>query len=120
VRDLLEITTDTVSLDTPIGTEDGSATIGDVVQSGDEQAPEELVAERILNRDIQIVLDQLGERERTVLELRYGLTGHEAMTLVEIGKRIGVTRERVRQIEIAAIERLRRSTETERLRDLTS
>jgi RNA polymerase primary sigma factor len=120
VRDLLEITTDTVSLDTPIGTEDGSATIGDVVQTGDEQAPEELVAERILNRDIQIVLEQLGERERTVLELRYGLTGAEPMTLVEIGKRIGVTRERVRQIEISALERLRRSAETERLRDLTS
>ncbi len=120
VRDLLEITTDTVSLDTPIGTEDGSATIGDVVQTGDEQAPEELVAERILNRDIQIVLEQLGDRERKVLELRYGLSGAEPMTLVEIGKQIGVTRERVRQIEISALERLRRSAETERLRDLTS
>lgn len=120
VRDLLEITTDTVSLDTPIGSEDGSATIGDVVQTGDEQAPEELVAERILNHDIKIVLDQLGERERIVLELRYGLTGQEPMTLVEIGKHIGVTRERVRQIEIAALERLRRSAETERLRNLAS
>ncbi|MBJ7347737.1 MAG: sigma-70 family RNA polymerase sigma factor, partial [Thermoleophilaceae bacterium] len=65
VRKLLEITSDTVSLDTPIGTEEGSSTIGDVVPSDAKQAPVELVAEAILSKDVDIVLNQLNPRERT-------------------------------------------------------
>ena len=116
VKKLMELTADAISLDTPIGTEEGSATIGDVVENDKDQAPEEIVAERLLSEDIDVVLGQLGDRERRVIELRYGITGDEPLTLVEIGKFIGVTRERVRQIEIAAIEKLRRGGETERLR----
>lgn len=116
VKKLMELNTDTISLDTPIGSEDGSATIGDVVENDKDQAPEEIVAERLLSEDIDVVLSQLNDRERRVIELRYGITGDEPLTLVEIGKYIGVTRERVRQIEIAAIQKLRRGDETERLR----
>lgn len=116
VKSLMELNTDTISLDTPIGSEDGSATIGDVVENDKELAPEEIVAVRLLSEDIDVVLSQLGDRERRVIELRYGITGDEPLTLVEIGKYIGVTRERVRQIEIAAINKLRRGEETERLR----
>ena len=116
VKSLMELNSDTISLDTPIGGEDGSATIGDVVENDKELAPEEIVAERLLSEDIDVVLSQLADRERRVIELRYGITGEEPLTLVEIGKYIGVTRERVRQIEIAAINKLRRSGETERLR----
>lgn len=116
VKRLMELNADTVSLDTPIGSDDGSATLGDVVEDGAELRPEEIVAERLLSEDIDVVLSQLGDRERRVIELRYGITGDEPLTLVEIGKCIGVTRERVRQIEIAAINKLRRGGETERLR----
>lgn len=116
VKNLMELNADTVSLDTPIGGEEGSATLGDVVENDDEMSPEEIVAERLLSEDIDIVLSQLNDRERRVIELRYGITGEEPLTLVEIGKYIGVTRERVRQIEIAAINKLRRGGETERLR----
>ncbi|MBI4897136.1 MAG: sigma-70 family RNA polymerase sigma factor [Actinobacteria bacterium] len=116
VKNLMELNADTVSLDTPIGGDEGSATLGDVVENDSELSPEEIVAERLLSEDIDVVLGQLGDRERRVIELRYGITGDEPLTLVEIGKCIGVTRERVRQIEIAAINRLRRGHETERLR----
>jgi RNA polymerase primary sigma factor len=116
VKSLMELNPDTISLDTPIGGEEGSATIGDVVENDKELAPEEIVAERLLSEDIDVVLSQLNDRERRVIELRYGITGEEPLTLVEIGKYIGVTRERVRQIEIASINKLRRSGETERLR----
>lgn len=116
VKSLMELNPDTISLDTPIGGEEGSATIGDVVENDKALAPEEIVAERLLSEDIDVVLGQLNDRERRVIELRYGITGEEPLTLVEIGKYIGVTRERVRQIEIASINKLRRSSETERLR----
>ncbi|MBJ7353712.1 MAG: sigma-70 family RNA polymerase sigma factor [Thermoleophilaceae bacterium] len=116
VKKLMELSADAISLETPIGSEDGTATIGDMVEDDSEQAPEEIVAERLLSEDIDVVLGQLGDRERRVIELRYGISGDEPLTLVEIGKFIGVTRERVRQIEIAAIEKLRRGGETERLR----
>lgn len=116
VKSLMDLNTDTVSLDTPIGGEEGSATLGDVVENDEDLSPEEIVAERLLSEDIDVVLSQLGDRERRVIELRYGIVGDEPLTLVEIGKCIGVTRERVRQIEIAAINKLRRGHETERLR----
>lgn len=118
VRNLMDLNTDTVSLDTPIGGEEGSATLGDVVENDAGLSPEEIVAERLLSEDIDVVLSQLGDRERRVIELRYGIIGDEPLTLVEIGKCIGVTRERVRQIEIAAINKLRRGHETERLRQI--
>lgn len=116
VKKLMELNADTVSLDTPIGSDEGSATLGDVVEGGGEQRPEEIVAERLLSEDVDLVLRQLNDRERRVIELRFGITGDEPLTLVEIGKHIGVTRERVRQIEIAAINKLRRGDDTERLR----
>lgn len=116
VKTLMEISADAISLETPIGGDEGNATIADVVENDRDQAPEEIVAERLLSEDIDVVLSQLGDRERRVVELRYGLTGEEPLTLVEIGKFIGVTRERVRQIEIAAIDKLRRGGETARLR----
>jgi len=116
VKKLMELSADAISLETPMGSDEGAGTIGDMVEDDSEQAPEEIVAERLLSEDIDVVLGQLGDRERRVIELRYGISGDDPLTLVEIGKFIGVTRERVRQIEIAAIEKLRRGGETERLR----
>jgi RNA polymerase primary sigma factor len=116
VKALMELSSDAISLETPLGRDEGASTIGDVVEDDSDRSPEEIVAERLLMEDIDVVLAQLGERERRVVELRYGLTGEEPMTLVDIGAEIGVTRERVRQIELGAIEKLRRGCETGRLR----
>ena len=92
------------SLDQPVGEYD-DATLGDFV-AGDEPLPDELVEESLRSEALAQALASLGERERTVLVLRYGLTDAEPKTLEEIGRRLGLTRERVRQIEVEALRRL--------------
>ena len=68
--------------------------------------------------DVQLVLGSLPERERQVIELRYGLNGHRAMTLEEVGRAFGVTRERIRQIETSTLKKLKLLPEAQRLRGL--
>jgi len=92
------------SLDQPIGDQD-DATFGDLI-AGDEPLPEETVEGSLRSQALAISLQALEERERQVLILRYGLIDEEPKTLEEIGKRLGLTRERVRQIEIDSLRRL--------------
>jgi RNA polymerase primary sigma factor len=92
------------SLDAPVG-EDEDAVLGDFV-SGNEPLPEELVEQHLRSRALRQALCSLPERERSVLQLRYGLGGDEPKTLEEIGRRLGLTRERVRQIELESLRRL--------------
>jgi RNA polymerase primary sigma factor len=92
------------SLDQPVGDTD-DATFGDFV-AGDEPLPEDTVEGALLSQALTICLQALDERERQVLVLRYGLVDEEPKTLEEIGKRLGITRERVRQIELEALRRL--------------
>jgi RNA polymerase primary sigma factor len=102
------------SLDKPLG-EDNDASIGDLVgvaAGGVEEEVEVSLTEDTLHR----ALDNLPEREHTVLSLRYGLGLEEPQSLEEIGRRLGITRERVRQIEATALERLAVSREIEALR----
>jgi RNA polymerase primary sigma factor len=92
------------SLDAPVGdTED--AVLGDFV-AGDEPLPEETVELHLRSQALQYALRSLPERERVVVELRYGLGGNDPKTLEEIGRRLGLTRERVRQIELDSLRRL--------------
>jgi RNA polymerase primary sigma factor len=103
------------SLDKPLG-DDNDASIGDLVgaaQNGVEEEVEVSLTEETLHR----ALEDIPEREREVLKLRYGLTHEEPKSLEEIGRRLGLTRERVRQIESQALERLSVSREIEALRD---
>jgi RNA polymerase primary sigma factor len=103
------------SLDKPLG-EDNEASIGDLVGAAQEGVEEEVhvsLTEATLHR----ALEDIPEREREVLRLRYGLTHEEPKSLEEIGRRLGLTRERVRQIEAQALERLAVSREIEALRD---
>ncbi len=92
------------SLDQPIGDGD-DATFGDFV-AGDEPLPEDTVEGALLSQALTLCLQSLDERERQVLVLRYGLVDEEPKTLEEIGRRLGVTRERVRQIEVEGLRRL--------------
>ena len=105
-----------VSLDLPVG-EDGDAFLGDFVEDRGAPALEDAVSESLLREQLWDALEALGERERRVLRLRYGLGGGQPQTLEEVGKVFGVTRERVRQIEARAIRKLRQPARSARLRD---
>jgi RNA polymerase primary sigma factor len=92
------------SLDAPVG-EGEDAVFGDFV-AGDEPLPEERVEGALRSQALAVALQALGDRERQVLVLRYGLDDSEPKTLEEIGRRLGLTRERVRQIELESLRRL--------------
>ena len=108
VKDIINYLQSPVSLETPVG-DDGESSLGDMVEDRSEPTPEEamnLIAEK---EEVEELLGRLNERERSVIRLRYGLEGGKTHTLEEIGESLGVTRERVRQIEARAMEKLRRN-----------
>jgi RNA polymerase primary sigma factor len=103
-----------MSLDQPLGDQEEDALFGDVV-GGEGPLPEEEVEETLRNEALAAALAILGKRERSVIVLRYGLYGSKAETLEAIGGRLGVSRERVRQLETEALKQLARLSETESL-----
>ena len=109
VENLLEISRRPVSLETPIDDE-GDSTFGDFVEDAKSPAPAEEVATHLLHEQLQQALDKLPPREAQILRLRYGLADGRVYTLEEVGQTIGVTRERVRQLEAQALNRLRQSS----------
>jgi len=117
VRDILRVAQMPVSLEKPIGDEEESE-LGDFVADETVEEPFEAATENLQREDIQRALDSLPERERQVIELRYGLRGHEPLTLEEVGRAFGVTRERVRQIENNTLKKLKQLPEAQRLREL--
>jgi len=117
VRDILRVAQMPVSLEKPIGDEDESE-LGDFVADDSVEEPFEAATENLQREDIQKALDSLPERERQVIELRYGLRGHEPLTLEEVGRAFGVTRERVRQIENNTLKKLKQLPEAQRLREM--
>jgi RNA polymerase primary sigma factor len=116
VRDILRVAQMPVSLEKPVGDEEESE-LGDFVADDRTEEPFDTATERLQREDIQKALDALPERERQVIELRYGLRGHEPLTLEEVGRTFGVTRERIRQIEAKALRKLRHPTKSRQLRD---
>lgn len=116
VENLLEIARRPVSLETPID-EEGDSTFGDFVEDVNSPAPAEEVATHLLHEQLQQALDRLPPREAQILRLRYGLEDGRVYTLEEVGQTIGVTRERVRQLEAQALNRLRQSSAHVILRD---
>ena len=109
VENLLEISRRPVSLETPIDDE-GDSTFGDFVEDSNSPAPSDEVATHLLHVQLQQALDKLPDREAQILRLRYGLADGRVYTLEEVGQTIGVTRERVRQLEAQALNRLRQSS----------
>ena len=97
-----------MSLETPVG-DDGENSLGDMVEDRTEPTPEEAMNALVQQEEVKELLETLSDRERQVIRLRYGLDDEKPHTLEEIGEILGVTRERVRQIEARALEKLRKS-----------
>ena len=105
VRELLELVENPVSLETPVG--DGESLYGDLIEDVHSLAPHEQTAEHARGRELAGALEQLNPRMRRVLSLRFGLDGGVPKTLEEVGSELGITRERVRQLETRALRELR-------------
>jgi RNA polymerase primary sigma factor len=116
VREILRMAQLPVSLEKPIGEEEESE-LGDFVQDEQAESPFDTASLQLRREDIQKALDSLPERERKVIELRFGLTGSQPCTLEEVGRAFGVTRERIRQIENNTLKRLETLPEAQGLKD---
>jgi RNA polymerase primary sigma factor len=115
VEEVQRLERETVSLEAPIG--DTAASLGDFIEDDETPQPDEIAADTMMRQDIRRILDGLPDRERRILELRFGLTGEDPMTLEEVGKRLGVTRERIRQMELKTLRRLQSFRLAKALRD---
>ncbi len=115
VSEVLRLAQEPVSLHAPVGDEDDVA-LGDLIEDGDAASPVESAAFLLLRQHLEAVLSTLGERERKVVQLRYGLVDGRPRTLEEIGRIFGVTRERIRQIESKTLTKLRGHTYADQLR----
>lgn len=116
VTELMQSSGDTVSLETPVGDEDGS-NLGDFVADDSNASTEEKAESVFLREEIEQMLQGLNPREREVIILRFGLESGPPLTLEEVGKRFKVTRERIRQIETAALRKLRNPSRSKKIRD---
>ncbi len=115
VAELLKLGQEPVSLEAPIGSGDDPAQLSDFIEDEVHERPDAQVAKAIRESDVQDVLDGLPECERRVIELRYGLDPEGPMTLEDIGRVVGLTRERVRQIEVKTLQMLKASGRAARL-----
>ena len=116
VREILKISQEPVSMETPIGEEEDSH-LGDFIEDDNVPAPAEAAAFTLLKEQLDEVLSTLTDREQKVLRLRFGLEDGRARTLEEVGKEFNVTRERIRQIEAKALRKLRHPSRSRKLKD---
>jgi RNA polymerase primary sigma factor len=116
VREIIGVSREPVSLETPIGDE-GDAHLGDFIEDRGALAPAEAATNQLLKEQVAAVLNSLTGRERRVLQLRFGLEDDRARTLQEVGKEFNVSRERIRQIEEKALRKLRHPSRSRKLRD---
>jgi len=116
VRDIMKISQEPVSFETPVGEEDDSH-LGDFIQDDNSQVPVDAAAGVLLHEQLMGVINQLTEREQKVLKLRFGLEDGKTRTLEEVGQEFNVTRERIRQIEAKALRKLRHPSRSKQLKD---
>ena len=117
IRDILRISMDPMSLESPVGDGADSTELGDFIEDPSVVEPDDAASKELLREQIRGVLDFLNEREREVLEMRFGLNDGRDHTLEEVGKTFGVTRERIWQIEAKALRKLRHPSRSKALRD---
>jgi RNA polymerase primary sigma factor len=117
VQEIMQSARQPVSLETPLGNEDSSGTLGDLIADRSVRSAHDLAAHSMLSRHMDDAMQVLSPRERQVLKMRYGLSGGREHTLGEIADQLGVTSERVRQIESAALSKLRQPKLRHKLRE---
>ena len=116
IQQIMRISTEPVSLDAPVGSEMNSS-LGDFIEDQTEISPVDSASLEMLKEQVRSALGSLNERERDVLELRFGFRDGRARTLEEVGDMYAITRERVRQIEAKALRKLRHPVHSRRLKD---
>ncbi len=116
VEHIIKISQETVSLEAPVGEEEDSK-LGDFIEDKENMSPEEVAIYQILKGHIGEFIQTLAPREQKILKLRFGLEDGQTHTLEEVGKEFGVTRERIRQIEAKALQKLKKHEQSERLKD---
>jgi RNA polymerase primary sigma factor len=116
VREILKVSQEPVSLETPIGEEEDSH-LGDFIEDSDAVVPVDAASFILLQEQLEGVLHTLSEREKKVIQLRFGLLDGHPRTLEEVGREFGVTRERIRQIESKTLSKLRHPSRSQKLRD---
>ena len=116
VREIIKVSQEPVSLETPIGEEENSH-LGDFIEDSSALPPPDAASHQLLKEQIDDVLFTLNDRERRVLQLRFGLEDGRSRTLEEVGREFGVTRERIRQIEAKALRKLRHPSRSKKLKD---
>jgi RNA polymerase primary sigma factor len=116
VREIQRIAQDPLSLDSPVGEEDDS-NLADFIADTGADAPAEVATRRMLAAAVDEALDELSDREKEVVRLRFGLVDGQARTLEEVGKEFGVTRERIRQIEAKTLAKLRHPQRSQKLKE---
>jgi RNA polymerase primary sigma factor len=119
IYNIEKIDQDVVSLESPVGDDgdDGKSTLGDFLSDDKILSPDQESSRRILRDQVNGILNDLSEKERRILEMRHGLNDGITHTLEEVGKEFGVTRERIRQIEAKAHEKIRQHENINRLRN---
>ncbi len=116
VEQIMRISQEPMSLETPIGTEEDSY-LGDFIKDETMPEPDDAASKQLLREQLRTILNSLNRRERQVLEMRFGLKDGQGHTLEEVGQAFGVTRERIRQIEAKALRKLRHPLRSRKLRD---
>ena len=117
IREVMRAALEPVSLEAPIASEDDDSSRGDLVEDATTAGPAESASQNLLRESLQDILNVLTDRERTILEMRFGMVDGRERTLDEVSTSLGVTRERIRQIEAKALRKLRQPTRTRELRD---
>ena len=116
IEQMLQIARPTISLDVPIG-DDENSSLGNFVEDKTAASPESIATDTVMKEEIEKQLGTLNPREQTVLNMRFGLSGKKPCTLEEVGNHVGVTRERIRQIEARALRKLRQPSRSKYLKD---
>jgi RNA polymerase primary sigma factor len=116
VREIIGLAKTPLSLELPIG-EEGDSHLGDFIEDSATMSPVDAASRELLKAQLNIVLSDLGDRERKILSFRFGLDDGRARTLEEVGREFGVTRERIRQIEAKALRKLRHPSRSRKLKD---
>lgn len=117
VRQIIKISQETVSLEASVGDDDEDSTLGDFIEDEKTITPDRVAALRLLSDHVKAIISDLTPREQKILEMRFGLADGVAHTLEEVGQEFGVTRERIRQIEAKALEKIQKHDQMRKLQD---